>query len=318
MSNRSTIIGHAYEYICANMIAKHISKFAKVDIDKTSTYCVGMESWDVLNEKTRNTLEKSAKSLLNKLCELEPNMINSKNGDVILVRMQSDLEGVIGDVRDIVINKKQSNWEIGISLKHNHFTVKHSRLSMGIDFCERWFEGKGSDTYFKQIKPIFDLLESKKKQNKKWSDIKDKQNNVYVPVLNAFIEEIKRSYEKDKKMPAKMVEYLLGKYDFYKVVSQDSKKLTTIQPFNFRGTLNQQFESKKPTIIIPKYALPTRLVNIEMKPGSSTTVEMFFDNGWQFSFRIHSASTYVETSLKFDIQLIGMPTSIITINCEWK
>lgn len=41
---------------------------------------------------------------------------------------------------------------------------------------------------------------------------------------------------------------------------------------------------------------------------------MYLDNGWQFSFRIHNASTKVETSLKFDIQIIGMPASIITIN----
>lgn len=39
---------------------------------------------------------------------------------------------------------------------------------------------------------------------------------------------------------------------------------------------------------------------------------------WQFSFRIHNASTKVETSLKFDIQIIGMPTTIVSIDCRWK
>ena len=47
---------------------------------------------------------------------------------------------------------------------------------------------------------------------------------------------------------------------------------------------------------------------LEFKPGSTNTVEMFLDNGWQLSFRIHSASTKVEPSLKFDVQFIGMPT----------
>jgi len=41
------------------------------------------------------------------------------------------------------------------------------------------------------------------------------------------------------------------------------------------------------------------------------------DGGWQFSFRIHNASTKVETSLKFDIQIVGMPTTIISIDCKW-
>ena len=42
------------------------------------------------------------------------------------------------------------------------------------------------------------------------------------------------------------------------------------------------------------------------------------DGGWQFSFRIHNAETYVVPTLKFDIQIVGMPTAIITINCLWK
>ena len=42
------------------------------------------------------------------------------------------------------------------------------------------------------------------------------------------------------------------------------------------------------------------------------------DEGWQFTFRIHNASTLVEPSLKFDIQIVGMPTAIITINCIWE
>ncbi|WP_386698102.1 HaeIII family restriction endonuclease [Lonepinella sp. MS14436] len=39
---------------------------------------------------------------------------------------------------------------------------------------------------------------------------------------------------------------------------------------------------------------------------------------WQFSFRIHNASTKVEPSLKFDIQFIGMPTAIVSIDCKWQ
>ena len=46
---------------------------------------------------------------------------------------------------------------------------------------------------------------------------------------------------------------------------------------------------------------------------------MGFDNGWQFSFRIHNASTFVEPSLKFDIQLIGIPIEVdVKFNCKWR
>ena len=61
----------------------------------------------------------------------------------------------------------------------------------------------------------------------------------------------------------------------------------------------------------------TRIVSLEYKPDSKNTLELYLDGGWQFSFRIYNASTKVESSLKFDIQIIGMPTTIISIDCRW-
>ena len=69
---------------------------------------------------------------------------------------------------------------------------------------------------------------------------------------------------------------------------------------------------------VPVVALPTRIVHIDFVPDSNNTVEVYMDGGWQFTFRIHNAATYVEPSLKFDIQMVGMPTAILTINCIWK
>ena len=68
---------------------------------------------------------------------------------------------------------------------------------------------------------------------------------------------------------------------------------------------------------LPISTLPTRIVSLEYKPDSKNTLELYFDGGWQFSFRIYNASTKVESSLKFDIQIIGMPTTIISIDCRW-
>lgn len=63
--------------------------------------------------------------------------------------------------------------------------------------------------------------------------------------------------------------------------------------------------------------MPTRIVSINFTPNRNNKVELYLDNGWQFSFRIHNASTMVETSLKFDIQIIGMPANILIIDCPW-
>ena len=64
--------------------------------------------------------------------------------------------------------------------------------------------------------------------------------------------------------------------------------------------------------------LPTKIVSFDFKTDSTTTVELYLDGGWQFSFRIHNASTKVETSLKFDIEIMKDPTTIAYIDCPWR
>ena len=76
--------------------------------------------------------------------------------------------------------------------------------------------------------------------------------------------------------------------------------------------------SKKRNIELPISTLPIQIVSLEYKLGSKNTLELYLDGGWQFSFRIHNTSTKVELSLKFDIQIIEMPTTIISIDCRWK
>ena len=45
-------------------------------------------------------------------------------------------------------------------------------------------------------------------------------------------------------------------------------------------------------------------------PGSNNTVEIVCDEGWALTMRIHNASSKVEPSLKFDVQLVSLPNSI--------
>lgn len=260
----------------------------------------------------------SALAGTNAILELEP-LILDDGDDELELKIQTDHKGKDGDVRDVLIIRKGIEWEIGLSVKHNHFAVKHSRLSKGLDFGEKWYGIKCSDKYWEDIKPIFDYLENEKSKDSKWRDLPSKEDDVYLPLLNAFKDEIDRQnnvYGKD--IPKLMVEYLLGEFDFYKVVGIDSKQITQVQSYNLRGTLNKEGNVRKRSVKLPIASLPTRIVSLEFRPGSKNTLELYLDRGWQFSFRIHNASTKVETSLKFDIQIIGMPTTIISIDCKWK
>lgn len=93
--------------------------------------------------------------------------------------------------------------------------------------------------------------------------------------------------------------------------------VTMIHTFNMHDTLNKPAKNKVSAITVPIVKLPTRLVALEFKPGSDNTVEMYLDNGWQLSFRIHNASTKVEPSLKFDVQFVSMPMEVLNIECRW-
>ena len=298
MSNQSNNQGRAYEFICLLTLNEEINKIRKAIIEHNSAYIAAEHAWSLMSVEFQSILTQSAKAAVATIFDMEP-LILEKSSDELSLKIQTDNEGKEGDVRDIVIARKDIKWEIGLSLKHNHFAVKHSRLAKSLDFGQKWFGMPCSETYWNSVKPIFDYLAQQKSKN--WRDLPSKDTTVYVPLLQAFIDEISRSNAINSTVPQKMVEYLLGEFDFYKVISIDSKRLTQIQSYNLHGQLNHSSKIIKPKIEVPIACLPTRIVSLEFKPNSTKTVELYMDGGWQFSFRIHNASSKVETSLKFDI-----------------
>ena len=56
--------------------------------------------------------------------------------------------------------------------------------------------------------------------------------------------------------------------------------------------------------------MPTEILKMDLKKDSTNTVQIICDNGWTLSLRIHNASEWVEPSLKFDIQLVGVPNNL--------
>lgn len=317
MSSKSNDQGRAYEYICLHTLNNAIGRIRNSEIEKNSCYEAAEHAWNTLSGAEKALYTLSAKSTIDTIFALESNIIEKEN-DVLKLYIQSDEHGEVADVRDIIIQRKDIVWEIGLSIKHNHMAVKHSRLGKVLDFGEKWYGIKCSDDYWNEVKPIFDFLDVEKSKGTYFRDLNSKEDDVYVPLLNAFMREVKKQVENDSSIPRKLVEYLLSKYDFYKVISIDSQRITTIQSFNMYGTLNLPSKTQAPTLEVPVIDLPTSLLYIGFKPKSKTTVIMSFDNGWQFSFRIHNAKDIVESSLKFDIQIAGIPADVdVKFNCKW-
>ena len=317
MSSKSNNQGRAYEFICLLTLEEEIKKFRPVSIIKNSSYSAAERAWNTLSNEMQKSYKTSSYVAVAKIFELEPRVVENDN-NVLELLIQTDAKGKEGDVRDILIIRHNIQWEIGLSLKHNHFAVKHSRLSKKLDFGKKWYGVSCSSYYWSEVKPVFDYLVTEKSKRTKFNELANKEDDVYIPLLTAFINEINRQYHIHKDIPSKLVEYLLGKYDFYKIISLDREQTTQIQSYNLHGTLNQNSKSKQACIQIPIASLPTRIVSLDFVPDKTNTVELYMDGGWQFSFRIHNAETYVVPTLKFDIQIVGMPTAIITINCLWK
>ncbi|MDD6055665.1 MAG: HaeIII family restriction endonuclease [Helicobacteraceae bacterium] len=310
MSVKSNNNGRAFEFALILAIFKTIKKHRQnVILDKQLGFEAAKRAWEASDLNLQNQLKMASLSICESLFNLEPLMLDGS--DILELSIQEDKKGESGDVRDILIKREKISWIIGLSAKHNHFALKHSRLSRNLDFGKKWLNIPCSENYFKEISPIFDILDSTKGQS--WN-ILDKENTIYKPLLEAFKKELLRILE-TKNICQKLLSYLVGNYDFYKIIALDSTQETLIQGFNIYNTLNKSV--KIPQFKVKKLEMPTNVRWFDFKENSKNTLEINFNNSWAISLRIHNASSKIESSLKFDIKLIGIPSDLFVIKVKW-
>lgn len=291
MSLSQNDTGRAFEY----GVAVSLSNYLPAPIQDGVQIRRAKRCFELCDETERLNIVKAASEVAAFLTAHDARL--SESG--CSISLQSDQFGQQGDVRDIIVHNAKVNEEIGISAKNRHLAVKHSRLSERIDFGFDWVGIHCSQNYFGKVTPIFSQLRGRKRRGEKWREIPNKRQLYYMPVLQAFRTEMQLLSESEPPKVAKaLVQYLLGRFDYYKVIKENGA--VSIMSFNIEDTL--KWGSRLP--------LPTRIIEISQKPKSDTTLVMTFDRGWQISFRIHNASTMVEPSLKFDINIVGLPNTM--------
>ncbi len=309
-----TINGKAFEYSLLIEFYEKLKIQTRVRIHENKSFKIARNYFINFSKEEQSNFRISSSAAINFLIDIEPRLTNAINEkDELVLEIVSDKEGQSGDVRDVLTIRSEQKWEIGISAKNNHKAVKHSRLSAKINFGQKWLNHSCSEKYFEEINPIFQMLSDIKAKDKgtKWNTIKNMHDVVYVPILEAFKKELIRLDKNNHSTVAEnLVQYLIGTKDFYKVIKGKSK--VEIQAYNIHGTLNQSFQKIKPKAKLQKLKLPSRLIEVVFKKESKTTLIVSLDEGWQISFRIHNASSRVEPSLKFDINLISAPQSLFT------
>jgi len=314
----STIMGKAYEFACIKALEKLLKNVRPIEIIKNNSLSIAYERYNEVSEDEQKEMLKSAIAGIKTILEMEPKIIEDGK-DTLTVSLQPDNVAKAGDIRDVLIIRRSIEWEIGISVKHNHAALKHSRLSSKLDFGNVWFGIPCSDLYFKEISPLFNKLKKYKENKKLWAEIPNKHDVFYIPILNAFKKEFDSLYKKhSKELTNKLIMYLLGSNgkDYYKMIHYKKNK-TRIQPFNIFGTLNQETKNKKPSIKFDKIILPTKIINLSFKEKSKTTLILTMNDYWVISFRIHSADGPVVPSLKFDTQLLSQPADLFYHDAVW-
>ena len=309
--------GKAFEYACLLALKNALQGKTVVLVPSSPQLSTAVAFYNGIKPDLRINLDLAAKAAAKTLISMEPNLSYGLNPqEPVYLSLQADSAGTKGDVRDVVC-VRQGRWNVGISCKHDHGAVKHSRLSKTINFGKEWLGLGCSQQYFDEIDPIFDKLISIRgnfvKNDPlcpKFEDIPNKEDDIYYPILIAFKKELLRldasqraSSSDPNLVPRELIKYLFGRNDFYKVTSDDKDKLTTIRAINLYGTLGKSSaDGHKGICGIPQIPLPTKFLSINFFENRKNTLEVTLDHGWALTLRIHNASKEVESSLKFDVQ----------------
>ena len=270
--------GRAWEYALASELAR-LNEFA---IERDQAFSNAREAFDSHDAEAQRSMQRAAEAAVAFLYEHDRRL-----GDAAGLHLQADRAGQHGDVRDIVLID-QKRRAIGISAKHRHRALKHSRLSGTIDFGSDWYGVPCSKLYWNRVLPTFDDLA--RRQGEQWRDLSNKVDGYYRPILDAFMSEIECQAD-----PVRLVRYVIGRFDFYKAIKSNGEII--VQSFNLSGAL--RWGEQLP--------MPGRIIEFRRIEDRDAYAELTLDRGWAISFRLHNAERRIVPSLKFDIQLIGTP-----------
>ena len=312
-----TSLGKAFEYASLQSLYRALHTTQQVIIEQNNALGNTRDRYENATAEMRNQMDLGADAATRVILSLEPQLTNPQDNVPLYLSIQEDATGIAGDVRDVLCIRRQNEWEIGLSCKHNHTAVKHSRLSATIDFGDSWLGIPCSQNYFDEITPLFDELLELRRRGELWRNIRDKEERFYAPLLEAFMRELQRLYHENPEVPERLLHYLLGRNDFYKVITHDRRRVTQVMAFNIYGTLNRNSGRERSIVNVPQLTMPRRFFDISFKPDSQNTILVTCDNGWTVSMRIHNASSRVEPSLKFDVQLIGVPPTLHSHHEAW-
>lgn len=208
-------------------------------------------------------------------------------GNTITIDRLNDSAGQAGIVTDIRLENGFQN--INLSIKHNHFALKHQRpegvpqslgIMSGSDLDIDYRNGLSllMDDFFNNARIVHPNLE-------KWSELKEIDSNYINSNLYEPINDYVRNFlMSQNNRAAQYFNFLVGTENYYKII--DLPNQIEIREFN--------------NLPIPD--------SFTINVIRSSTISVAFSNGWDIPMRLHTASSRIpstaanSTGLKYDSQ----------------
>lgn len=163
------------------VLKDEIAKHRPVQINESSIEA-SHRAWNAVSLEQQKDFLSAASAFTDTLFQAEPLILEcDSNTDIVELSINKDSDAENGDVRDVIITRRQIQWDIGLSMKHNNFAAKHSRLSAKIDFGMKWYGVPCDKSYWNSITPIFNVLQDLKEQQLPWNKMNGKGCKVYIP-----------------------------------------------------------------------------------------------------------------------------------------
>lgn len=210
---------------------------------------------------------------------------------VVTIDRLSDTDAVAGDVTDISLDIDGK--KLNLSIKHNHFALKHQRPPTLAIRCGFIPFGTEDINYRNSLEDVYSNFHKERKNLAPNAlDFKDLKSispefinkNLYLPICELTTKFI-NSYPLNKTTAASLFSFLVGNKNFYKITA-------------INGTIHVQ-----------EYADIPNPVSVTAETKGDSYVLLKFSNNWVLSLRLHTAKTAItdNPSLKFDTQAIENP-----------
>ena len=216
--------GRAFEYACMAAVYQLLRGYRDKSLiahKPSMGLNMAKHAWGDIDRTMQAKLTRAAYSMTEQLLEYEPAAFGGQRRRVAAAAgRRRGRGGRRARYCYLAAEHRLGDWA---EREAQSFRGQTFALSPTIDFGKKWYKLPCSAEYWRAVKPIFELSREAQSKGQRWSELPSKEDDVYVPLLEAFMDELRRANTADPTFPRRMVEYLLGEYDFYKVIYLDSE-----------------------------------------------------------------------------------------------